>query len=81
MKAIAALVNKGFRRVERAGEAAMGRVGPLFVAIYVILVGSGMIVFCMCHTCAYDQSYAYCGKWHLYPVRFSKPYPYLHLFI
>lgn len=46
MSALAAFVTRGFRRVERAGEALLGTVGPFFVAIYVGLVGTGMLVFC-----------------------------------
>lgn len=47
MWAIFAAVKQGFVRVERAGEAVVGRVGPLFVTIYVALVGTGMWIFCM----------------------------------
>lgn len=46
MKSVAAVVNQGFRRVERAAEAFMGRVGPVFVAIYIALVGTGVYLFC-----------------------------------
>ena len=48
MKALANLVNRSFRRFERMGEAVLGRVGPLFVALYVILVGMGMVAFFTC---------------------------------
>lgn len=47
MWAISAAVRQGFVRVERAGEALVGHVGPLFVTIYVVLVGTGMWIFCM----------------------------------
>lgn len=48
MNSVAALVNRGFRRVERAAEAAIGKVGPFFVAIYIVLVGTGVWLFCTC---------------------------------
>lgn len=48
MWAITAAVKQGFVRVERAGEALVGHVGPVFVSIYVVLVGTGMWIFCMC---------------------------------
>lgn len=46
MKVVAAVVNRGFRRVERAAERVIGRAGPLFVAIYLGLVGTGVWLFC-----------------------------------
>lgn len=48
MLAISAAVKQAFVRIERAGEALVGHVGPFFVAIYVGLVGTGMWIFCMC---------------------------------
>ena len=52
MKALANVVNRSFRRFERAGEALMGRVGPIFVGIYVVLVGTGMWIFCTYSVCS-----------------------------
>lgn len=49
MKVVAAVVNRGFRRVERAAERVIGRAGPLFVAIYLGLVGTGVWLFCTLH--------------------------------
>lgn len=46
MQALAAFVNRSFRRVEHAAESLIGKAGPLFVAIYVALVGTGMWIFC-----------------------------------
>ena len=40
MDTVAGLVNRSFRRVERAAEAVMGHIGPYFVGIYVVLAVS-----------------------------------------
>ena len=48
MDTVAGLVNRSFRRVERAAEAVMGHIGPYFVGIYVVLVGAGVYLFCTC---------------------------------
>lgn len=50
MRSIADIVNRSFRRVERAAEAIMGTVGPYFVGLYVILVGGGVYLFCACQS-------------------------------
>lgn len=46
MQSVAVWVNRGFRRVERSAERVIGRVGPLFVGMYIGLVGLGVFVFC-----------------------------------
>ena len=49
MDTVAGLVNRSFRRVERAAEAVMGHIGPYFVGIYVVLVGAGVYLLSLIH--------------------------------